>query len=450
MVDNTLAAQLLFQHKLATQEQILSVWAQITPEKNIALLLVEKGLLEKQTYDQLIQHLQGTETKIKKEETKVISVSPSVNPTEPPSVKPPVRDPGKLDISLSLKEMLTHARSQSFSDLHLSAGNPIHVRRGGLLEPASQGILDREIMTRLLREALGYDYEAFDSRGDFESVLDWGSLGRFRIAALKQRAGHDLTIRLIPQRIRNFEESGLPESCRDLCSWAQGLVLVTGPAGCGKTSTLATMVDLVNQSRKDHIITIEEPIEIIYTPSGCQITQRQVGRHTKSREAALRAALREDPDIIVISELRDLDTIQLAVSAAETGHLVFGTMNTINATRTIYRIIDSFPPEEQGIIRSMVSESLRGVISQQLLPRKDGHGVVPAYEVLVVNSAVANMIRKDEAHQLGTAMITGKGSGMVILDDSLRKLIETGQIEAEEAWSRATNPKDFEKFMARR
>ena len=187
-----------------------------------------------------------------------------------------------------------------------------------------------------------------------------------------------------------------------------------------------------------------------YPPAQCRITQRQIGPHTLSHDAALRAALREDPDIIVISELRDLDTIRLAVSAAETGHLVFGTMNTTNATRTLSRLIDSFPPDEQGIVRNMISESLRGVISQQLLPRKDGNGMLPAFEALLVTPAVANMIRKDEIHQLGTAMLTGKSQGMILLDDSLRFLVERGLVDPAEAMARASNSKDFEKYLGRR
>jgi twitching motility protein PilT len=194
---------------------------------------------------------------------------------------------------------------------------------------------------------------------------------------------------------------------------------------------------MINQQRKEHIITLESPIEYLFTPALAQITQREMGKDTVNQEAALRAALREDPDIIVVGELRDLSTIQLAVSAAETGHLVFGTMNTISASRTIYRLIDSFPPEEQGIIRNMVSESLRGIISQQLIPKMDGSGMVAAYEVLIVNSAVANMIRKDEAHQLGTAMITGKANGMQVLDDSLRALAMQGIISQDEVVSRS-------------
>ncbi len=186
------------------------------------------------------------------------------------------------------------------------------------------------------------------------------------------------------------------------------MVLITGPAGCGKTTTLAALVDLINQTRHDHIITIEEPIEIVYEPKQCQITQREINTHTLSQANALRAALREDPDILVVSELRDLNTIQLAVSAAETGHLVFGTMNTVNAVQTISSIIDSFPAEEQSIIRNMISESLRGVICQQLIPKKDGTGMVPAYEVLIVNPPVANLIRSNKITQINNAITTGK------------------------------------------
>jgi twitching motility protein PilT len=341
------------------------------------------------------------------------------------------------------------AREGQASDLHLSVGKPPHWRRHGILEAFREEILTREGSESGLRDLLGEeDFYRLNKIGDMEKVLDLPNLGRFRMAFVKHRSGIDATARLIPTRILGFDELGLPPACRGLTHWAQGLVLVTGPAGCGKSCTLATLVQMVNQERPDHIITLEDPIEFLFENAECQITQRQMGVHTLSPDAALRAALREDPDILVVSELRDLETIQLAVSAAETGHLVFATLNTMNASRTIYRLIDSFPPEEQGVIRNMVSESLRGVISQQLLPLKDGSGVVPAFEVLLVNSAVGNMIRKDEAHQLGTAMMTGKSSGMVLLDDSLKHLVETGKVEGREAWKRAINPKDFEKYLS--
>ena len=607
MIDNQLAAQLLFNHQLASQEQILSVWQLVTEEKDVGMLLVEKGILSQQTYREMLAYLQSVApaNPAPQEAQAADAVAASaagrspgsahgdmiIEHTAAPSIgdiAPPERDPAivdfeeenwtpvdegapevrktsradhhmrkamasqamasqqetdaaaaaeaaaaiippndigasalaaavaaadeaharaaanpatphmahapaspvspkthtapeghahgeaaprvrltreirpaanspKVDVPQGVgpnstwQELLAFARHHEAADLHLSAGNPILLRRYGALQAATQEPMGQESLRSWVEAALNPEQLAeFDAKGDIELIYTLPHYGRYRVTILKQRRGWDVTARVIPDRIRSMEESGLPESCRDLTKWAQGLVLVTGPVGCGKSTTLATLVDIVNQERHDHIITIEEPIEIIYPPAHCRITQRQIGPHTLGRDAALRAALREDPDIIVISELRDLDTIRLAVSAAETGHLVFGTMNTTNAARTLYRLIDSFPPEEQGIIRNMISESLRGVISQQLLPRKDGSGLLPAFEVLLVNTAVANMIRKDEAHQLATAMLTGKSSGMILLDDSLRTLVDRGLVDPLEAMSRATNPKDFEKYTGRR
>ncbi len=257
---------------------------------------------------------------------------------------------------------------------------------------------------------------------------------------MKQRDGYKITARLIPMEIPKFEATGMTNSCANLTKWAQGLVLITGPAGCGKTTTLAVLVELINQAKYDHIVTIEQPIEIVYEPKKSQITQREVNLHTLTIHAALRAALREDPDILVVSELRDLQTKQLAISAAETGHLVFGTMNTVNAAQTISRLIDSFPADEQPIIRNMVSESLRGVISQQLVPKKDGSGVVPAYEILIVNNPIANLIREGKISQINNAITTGRAAGMVLLDTSLEQLVKNNVISKEEALDRATNP----------
>jgi twitching motility protein PilT len=263
---------------------------------------------------------------------------------------------------------------------------------------------------------------------------------------MRQRFGWDLTARVIPLDLPTFEESGMPASCQALTKWAQGLVLVTGPAGCGKTTSLNILVEMINGTRNDHIITIEDPIEYIFSEKSCQITQREIGLHTLSQSNALRAALREDPDILVVSELRDLNSIQLAVSAAETGHLVFGTMNTNDAAQTLSKLIDSFPPDEQSVIRNMVSESLRGVISQQLIPRKDGAGQVPAFEVLIVNTAIANMIRSNQIGQVTNAMATNKSAGMVLLDHSLRDLVQKGLIRGEEAFARAISPANFSEF----
>ena len=281
---------------------------------------------------------------------------------------------------------------------------------------------------------------SFDASGDTEYVHTIPDHGRFRMTLMKQRDGWELTVRLIPTVILNPETIGLTPACINLTKWSQGLVLITGSAGCGKTTTLSSLVEIINQNRHDHIITIEQPIEIIYTPQQCQITQREVGIHTSSQSNALRAALREDPDILVVSELRDLLTIQLAISAAETGHLVFGTMNTVNAAQTLSRLIDSFPTDEQAMTRNMISESLRGVICQQLLPLKDGTGMVAAFEILIINHSIANIIRDGNIYLINNAITTGRSFGMQLMDTSIQNLLSKGLITTATAMEYAVNP----------
>jgi twitching motility protein PilT len=451
-IDNNKLANLICSKNFASREQIISVWPLIAPGKDIGRILVEKGILPAAIYSKMINYLQQTAVSPQNTPSAQVPKTPvqaiprvtsqnerQVNPVQTGGASDESKKVNKQAFSISdtklssIEDLFRYARSIDASDLHLSVNNPVIVRRFGVLSPVNNVVITSEYMEMQIRAILSEEqFDTFLKNGDLECVVAIEGFGNFRVTVLKQRAGWDLTARCIPDRIRSFEETGMPLSCKGLTQWAQGLVLVTGPASCGKSSTLSTLIEMINQTRTDHIITIESPIEQLFTPAKSQITQRQLGRDTLSQEAALRAALREDPDIIVVGELRDLATIQLAVSAAETGHLVFGTMNTICASRTIYRLIDSFPPEEQSIIRNMVSETLRGVISQQLIPRQDGSGLVAAYEVLLVNSAVANMIRKDEAHQLGTAMITGKASGMQLLDDSLRMLVSQGIISQEE------------------
>ena len=345
------------------------------------------------------------------------------------------------NIPTDLNLILLLARQQEASDVHLCANNPLVFRKQGQLLTVSEEVLSAKKAEDLIRNALPLEtVKIFDTTGDTEYVHSIPNQGRFRMSLMKQRDGWDLTVRLIPMRIPSPEEIGLTQHCLNLTKWAQGMVLVTGPAGCGKTTTLSSLVDVVNGHRADHIITIESPIEIVYKPNKCQITQREVGMHTMSQSNALRAALREDPDILVVSELRDLKTIQLAISAAETGHLVFGTMNTVNAGQTISKLIDSFPADEQGIMRNMISESLRGVICQQLVPKKDGKGMVPAFEVLIVNHSVGSMIREGKISQLNNVMTTGKSYGMQLMDNSLQTLAVNGIIEKSEALDRAINP----------
>ncbi|MDJ0841039.1 MAG: PilT/PilU family type 4a pilus ATPase [Acidobacteriota bacterium] len=352
--------------------------------------------------------------------------------------------PSALSADNSLDEILLFARQSNASDIMLSPGRPIMMRRFTRLIPAGREDLTADQVRRIIAQGLPSEQmERFNAGGDLEYAHAVEGGGRYRLAVVRQRFGWEITARVIPMTIRSFKESGMPPSCQELTKWAQGMVLVTGPLGCGKSSTLATLVQLVNQSKDDHIITVESPVEMVYVPARCQITQREIGLHTHSQDSALRAALRQDPDIMVISELRDLNSISLAISAAETGHLVLATMNTANAYRTINRLIDAFPPDEQEVVRGMISETLRGVISQQLIPRKDGRGVVPAYEVLVVTKAISNLIRKNSTHQIPSAMVSGRNQGMIQLDDSLKQLVKDGVIEGSEAFFRATNPKTF-------
>ena len=349
--------------------------------------------------------------------------------------------PQQLTANSTLDEIFMIARRDKASDVHLSARNPLIFRINGQLKIVTDNPIGAERLSLIIKQALPASLiETFEKSGDLEYVYTLEGFGRFRIALIKQRQGWDLTARLIPLDIPSFESTGMPPACAQLTKWAQGLVLVTGPAGCGKTTTLAVLVDMINQARHDHIITIENPVEIVYTPKKCQITQREINLHTQSQHHALRAAVREDPDILVVSELRDLQSIQLAISAAETGHLVFGTMNTTNAAQTISRVIDSFPSDEQPIVRNMIAESLRGVICQQLIPTLNGNGMVVAYEVLIVNASVANLIREGKIAQITNAITTGKSFGMVLMDNSLQQLAQSGIIASNEACERSSNP----------
>src|SRR2546429_4804660 len=273
-------------------------------------------------------------------------------------------------------------------------------------------------------------------RGDADFAYA-NSRGRYRASVVRQRLGTDIVFRIINTRVRTMDELGLPEHLKLLTRYQNGLILVTGSVGSGKSTTLAALVDQINSERREHIITLEDPIEYILEPKGCHITQREVHTHTRSFAAALRGALREDPDVIMVGEMRDLETISLAITAAETGHLVLGTLHTGNASRTLDRLLDVFPPDQQEQIRVMVSESLRGGISQQLIPRVDGKGRVLALEILTNTPAVANVIREAKTFMLPGIIQTGKKQGMQLMDDALVDLCSRGLISAEEACARA-------------
>jgi twitching motility protein PilT len=309
------------------------------------------------------------------------------------------------------------------------------------IDAAPLGAADAE---RLVLEILTAEQSAaLREHGQVDFAYTLPGVGRFRSNAYRQQRGIDAVFRAIPPQPPTLEQLGLPSSLARFANFHQGIVLLTGPAGCGKSSTLAALVNIINEERHDHIITIEDPIEYVHTSKSCVVNQRQVGPHTGSFARALRAALREDPDIIAIGELRDLETVSLALTAAETGHLVLATLHTNNAIRTVNRILGVFPPNQQEQIRTMVSESLRAVVSQRLVLRADGAGRVAALEILVANKAVGNLIRENKTFQLRSVLQTGSAHGMCLLDASLAELVKKGTITREEALRQCEDPQRF-------
>lgn len=325
------------------------------------------------------------------------------------------------------------------SDIHLSVNSRPIWRRNGTLEPIW---LQAPLLSAADTERLAYGFlteaqkQQLDTQGDVDFAYA-NENGRYRTSVVRHRLGLDLVFRIINSTVRTMDELNLPENLKLLTQYHNGLVLVTGSVGSGKSTTMASLVDEVNKTRRDHIITLEDPIEYIFSSEGCHVTQREVHTHTASFGAALRGALREDPDVIMVGEMRDLETIQLAITAAETGHLVIGTLHTGNASRTLDRLLDVFPNDQREQIRIMVSESLRGVISQQLVPRADGGGRCLALEILVNTPAVANVIREGKTFMLPGIIQTGKKLGMRLMDDSLMELYDNKLITKEEAIARA-------------
>ena len=306
----------------------------------------------------------------------------------------------------------------------------------------------REQAEKLIREVLTPDeWHRLVAERQIDLCLKVPGLGRFRANFFSQREGLDASFRAIPPNVPTLEDVGLPESVWEVARFTQGLVLVTGPAGCGKSTTLAALVNRVNETRAGHIITIEDPVEFVHPNKECLVNQRQVPHHTASFARALKAALREDPDVIMVGEMRDLETVALAISASETGHLVFGTLSTTTASGTVDRIINSFPAGQQAQIRTMVSESLKAVISQALLPRRGGYGRIAAFEILRGTTAVASLIRESKTFQLPSAIQTGQLSGMTTMDQALLKLVEEGKVDPEAALDRAVKKEPFEKIL---
>jgi twitching motility protein PilT len=331
---------------------------------------------------------------------------------------------------MDVAELLIQTKERAGSDLHLSAGSPPVMRLHGELMAIEDRTLSRDEVHRMVYEILNDDQRRlFEEHRDLDFAIEVGEHARFRVNVFNQRNGEGAVFRVIPTQIRSFKELGLPDVMQTLALRENGLVLVTGPTGSGKSTTLAAMIDHVNSTQKKHIITLEDPIEFVHQSKGCLVNQREIGSHTKSFASALRAALREDPDVILVGEMRDLETISLALTAAETGHLVFATLHTKSAPKTVDRVIDAFPPAQQQQVRVQLAEALQGVVSQVLLPTKDRKGRVAALEIMVATVAIRNLIREGKTHQMPSSIQTGTQVGMQSLEQALRNLVMQGRVD---------------------
>lgn len=339
-------------------------------------------------------------------------------------------------------------KEQDASDLHLVAGQQPVLRIRGEMERVKYHVLENDELKAMLYEiAPEHKIKQFEETGDVDFAYEIPNLARYRANFFMQKFGVAAVFRQIPSRIMTCQEMGLPPVIAKLASLPRGLVLVTGPTGSGKSTTLAAIIDEANRTRKDHIITIEDPIEFVHQSQSCIVNHREVGIHTKSFSAALRGALREDPDIIMVGEMRDLETISLAVEAANTGHLVFGTLHTTSAAKTVDRIIEVFPSEEQMQIRSTLADGLRAVISQVLFKRADKKGRCAAMEIMLATPAVRNLIRESKTFQIPSMIQTGKKYGMQLLDDSIMDLYNRGWISADDAYLKSNDKAKFRPLL---
>ncbi|MBX2814296.1 MAG: type IV pilus twitching motility protein PilT [Myxococcales bacterium] len=342
--------------------------------------------------------------------------------------------------TFAIDAILRQLVEQGGSDLHLTAGHVPMIRKDGDMKQMEgwEALSSETIESWLLEAANDGAEEDFHEKNDSDFAHEIKDLARFRVNMFRDRHGVGGVMRTIPSEVLTADQLKLPGVIRQMCQLPKGLVLVTGPTGSGKSTTLAAMIDLINETRSDHIITIEDPVEFVHRSKKCLVNQREVHTHTRSFSSALRAALREDPDIVLVGEMRDLETVHIAIETAETGHLVFGTLHTNTAPSTVDRIIDQFPSGQQAQIRVMLAESLRGVISQTLLRRKSG-GRVAALEILLVNNAVANLIREGKTFQIPSIMQTGKAQGMQTQTDVLMSLVTDGTVTPSEAIAKAVD-----------
>ncbi|HMI92816.1 MAG TPA: PilT/PilU family type 4a pilus ATPase [Polyangiales bacterium] len=431
-----------------------------TPSKRLGAILVELGFVNETQLGQLVeaqrQYLaqQAEQTpKAAKQAQPIQQPARPIPPAPaPPAAAPPAApatgkaaQPREAAQRLQwLDRVLNVAGGMHASDVHVHSAMPIKARIfGTLTDLASDVISARDAEAVLLAAMPPEAREEFAARGQTDFTYAVKDLGRFRTNIYRQQGGPCGVFHFIPAEPPQLSDLGLPSVAAKVVNHHNGIVLITGSAGSGKTSTMAALINLINEERSDHVLSVEDPIEYLHVSKRCVVNQREVNRHTRSFAAALRSALREDPDVICVGELRDLETISLAMSAAETGHLVLGTMHTQGSVRTINRVIGAYPSSQQSQVRMMLSESLRAIISQKLLPRADGTGVVLACELLIMNVAAANLIRENRTFQLGSLFQTGRARGMRSMDDSLQELVGKGLITKKEAALHADDARTF-------
>ncbi|MEZ0247060.1 MAG: type IV pilus twitching motility protein PilT [Methylophilaceae bacterium] len=345
---------------------------------------------------------------------------------------------------MDVSDLLAFSVKNKASDLHLSAGLPPMIRVHGDVRKINMPSMDHSQVHDMVYDIMNDGQRKFyEENLECDFSFEIPNLARFRVNAFNQNRGAAAVFRTIPSKVLTLEQLAAPPIFKDIAQYPRGIVLVTGPTGSGKSTTLAAMVDFINENEYAHILTVEDPIEFVHQSKRCLINQREVGPHTLSFANALRSALREDPDVILVGEMRDLETIRLALTAAETGHLVFGTLHTSSAAKTVDRIVDVFPAAEKDMVRSMLSESLRAVISQTLLKTKDGNGRVAAHEIMIGTPAIRNLIRENKVAQMYSAIQTGQTLGMQTLDQNLMELVRRNVVAGDEAKGKATNKDAF-------
>jgi len=351
-------------------------------------------------------------------------------------------------IESGLNDYLVDAFSAGASDLHITTGLPPMIRVHGKVQPLDYPELTPNVTRELVYDILSNDQrQRLESNWELDIAYSVPRMARFRVNVYFQRGSIGAAFRTIPDQIKNFHELGLPSAIEQMADKPRGLVLITGPTGSGKSTTLASMIDKINEERQEHIMSVEDPIEFLHRHKKCIVNQREVNQDTKSFAQALKHVLRQDPDVILVGEMRDLETIHLAISAAETGHLVFGTLHTQDAPQTVDRIIDVFPSHQQSQVRAQLAIALQGIVTQTLIPKRDGKGRVVACEILVPTPGVRNLIREGKNHQIYSAMQTGGKFGMQTMDAALVELQRKGLISREEAEKRSSNPDELKRLM---